>query len=78
MAKKENKRLSRADINKSAEPIVIFILILITVIEFLIYGAGVSKGDYIQALNAMITLLNFGALLIIVALLLRILDRIKS
>ncbi|GEM_PF-6964805 len=76
MAKKL-KKISKADINNSAEMIAIFILAVITIIEYLIYGAGVSKGYYIQSLTAMISLLNFGALLIIITLLLRILNKIK-
>ncbi len=71
------RKVKREDINKSAEPILVFILIIITLIAFLIYGAGIKNSSYIYALNAMINLLNFGALLIIITLLLRISNKIK-
>ncbi len=65
------RKTTSKELNRSAEPMVIFILAVITVVEFLIYGAGVANGKYIESLNAMISLLNFGALLIIITLLLK-------
>ena len=58
--------------SRNVEPIVLFILIVITIMEFLIYVGGVATGNILLALNSMISLMVFGASLMIVTILIRI------
>jgi len=56
------------------EPFVLVILVAITVIEFLIFAGGIKYDEFIEALNAMITLMIFGAMLLVISIITRMYD----
>ena len=62
--------------SRTVEPIVVFILLIITVMEFLIYGGGIATGEVLSALNAMIMLMLFGSSLIMITVVIRIYELI--
>ena len=70
--------MTKKGMKTDLEPFVLVILVAITVIEFLIFAGGIKYDAFIEALNAMITLMIFGAVLLLISIITRIHDLNKS
>lgn len=70
--------MAKKGMKTDLEPFVLVMLISITVIEFLIFAGGIKYDKFIEALNAMITLMIFGSTLLLISILTRMYDLNRS